>query len=250
MMGAVFLFLLAVSCVALTPQQAAAKLVCLPQPDPALQETQADLTRAALVAPAYFANFRENPPKICIDDNMLVPRGAYEPGVHRITLNADLGRAHRLVVTLHEIRHLNQFSAGLCPSPQMSREAYTQAVLALEADAMANTLAVAWRLHAAGQASAWEAAQTLPRYQDIAARFAEEIATDGSIASAMAAAFAQWYRSDWRVGVYRIGACMAQLDRQDATNLLPLYAPLPQDFLSRLCQLPDGTPYACVPMPE
>ncbi|MDJ0993108.1 MAG: hypothetical protein QNI90_06010 [Dinoroseobacter sp.] len=221
---------------------------CLPGEDgaaeTALREIRAELLACAACAPAYFAKMTVDPPELCLDDNPLAPRGAYEPEQHRITLNANLTRGEQLLVALHEVRHLDQMARGLCPSPQMSQDAYVEAKLALEADAMANAVALAWSLRG-GRQDVWHAAQTMTRYDDIAASFAEKMDGGASLPDAVSAAYTQWYASPWRVETYRQSACVSQLDQQDAQHLLPLYAPLPGSFFDVLCTLPDGRAYTC-----
>lgn len=240
---------LALLCGALAPP-GLADVRCLPDAPASVADTlgrlRSELADCAAAAPDFFTEFAARPPRLCLDDSPLAPRGAYEPAQHRIVLNANLDPGARLLVALHEIRHLSQMSRGLCPSPQMSRNAYVEATLALEADAMANAIAVAWELAQKGRDAAWHAAREMGQYGDIAAAFSD--ATEGPgepLSSAVSAAYAQWFASPWRVDTYRNAACLSQLDQRDAQHLLPLYAPLPETFFERLCRLPDGTAYDC-----
>lgn len=210
----------------------------------ALREIRAELSTCAQCAPAYFASMTARPPQLCLDDNALAPRGAYEPQTHRIILNANLNRGEQLLVALHEIRHLDQMARGLCPSPQMAQDAYVAAKLALEADAMANTVGLAWTLRHTNT-DTWLAAQSMTQYDDITRAFSLIIDEGAALPEAIGYAFAQWYRSPWRLKTYRQAACLAQLDQRDEQHLLPLYAPLPATFFEVLCKLPDGRSYPC-----
>ncbi|MGB8624187.1 MAG: DUF6782 family putative metallopeptidase, partial [Paracoccaceae bacterium] len=82
-------------------------------------------------------------------------------------------------------------------------------------------------------------------HSDIAAAFAAEMAATGDAPRATAAAFAQWYASDWRRENYYLAACSDYLDQQDRSKALPRYRLLSEDFLDTLCRLPDGTAYPC-----
>ncbi|WP_425090924.1 DUF6782 family putative metallopeptidase [Tropicimonas sp. S265A] len=224
------------------------EIQCLPEATgpagTALREIQAELQACALCAPAYFTSMTARPPDLCIDDSALAPRGAYEPEAHRIVLSLHLSRGEQLLVALHEIRHLDQVALGLCPSPQMAQEAYVTAKLALEADAMANTVGLAWSMRHTNTGT-WRAAQSISQYDDITRIFSDRIDEGATMPEAVGSAFAQWYKSGWRVENYRLAACMSQLDQRDAQHLLPLYAPLPEAFFEVLCKLPDGRPYPC-----
>ena len=148
-------------------------------------------------------------------------------------------------VLLHEIRHLDQLRLGACPSDDLAMEEYARATFALEADASAISLLIAWDLKERGDPGVWSALSAWDSQSDIAARFAGEMATSGDAEIAVSTAFDQWYASDLRREQYYIMTCSAYLDRQDASKALPQYQLLPGDFYAGLCRLPDGRDYPC-----
>ena len=189
----------------------------------------------------------EGAPEICIVDALVDAQGYLGVEENRIVLSAALAPPMRQAVLIHELRHLHQARTGACPGPALSMGETARATLALEADATAVTLHVAWALRAEGAPAVWDALAAWPGQQDIAAAFAGAMAETSDPVRAAARAFAQWYVSDWRRETYRIAACADYLDRQDRSHALPAYGALPEGFLAALCELPDGRAYPCDP---
>ena len=184
-------------------------------------------------------------PGICFSVNMDAAHAFMDADTNRIVIDPELNTDMQVGVLLHEIRHVEQLSRGNCPSDELAMKQYAQATLALEADASAISLLVAWRMREAGDGGAWSALSSWPTQADIAAEFAAEMGKSGDPQSAAAAAFDQWYASEDRVERYYLTSCSDYLDRQDATHALPRYQLVPEGFLGELCKLPDGTDYPC-----
>ncbi len=184
---------------------------------------------------------------VCLEDRPTTVRGAYNVGRNLIELRADLDFGERLLILIHELRHLDQFGRGFCPSTDFDLEEAVRFTYMVEADAQAIATLYAWRLREAGDARAWDAIARLREYADIGAVFADAMRHGAAPETAVAAAFDAWFTSPWRVESYRLSSCAAYLDRLDDSKRLRSYAPLPEGYFARLCTLPDGTFYPCTP---
>lgn len=235
-------------CLAIAPPVSAEE-TCRPYPfDDAPPDMRLVLNAAAPALdrfPYYRASLAIERPTMCLDDGPLGARGFLDVDGNRIVISTRLTLDEQMVIFLHELRHLQQIGEGFCPASTLSMAENARAVFALEADAMAVTTLVAWTLADAGQHGAWQALTDWPLYGDIPAAFQQAIDRGADETGASAAAFYQWYGSDWRRESYYIAACSDYLDRQDESNALPQYQLLPPEFLSTLCRLPDGTDYPC-----
>lgn len=195
--------------------------------------------------PSLGQALRQANPAICLSDHLLAEHGYMESDGARIVLKAELTDPMLTAILIHELRHLDQLGMGACPSPLLSAQETARSVFALEADASAVMMLGAWWLRENGDPAPWQAILAWPSARDIATRFASEIEQHGDTSRAMAAAFAQWYASDWRRTQYYLGSCSDYLDRQDRTKRLPHYQLMPPGYLADLCRLPDGAPYPC-----
>ena len=227
----------------------AAAETCLPYPfdaaPPAMREVLDMAAPALRRFPYYPASMASARPEFCLDDEPFGARGYLDVDGNRIVISAGLTRAEQMVIFLHELRHLQQVGEGFCPAASLSMAENARAVFALEADAMAVTTLVAWTLLQEDLPEAWQALTDWGLYQDIPDAFQQAIDRGADETGASAAAFYQWYGSDWRRESYYIAACSDYLDRQDEAHALPQYQLLPPEFLSSLCRLPDGTDYPC-----
>lgn len=187
---------------------------------------------------------------ICLDGSLVVTKAYYDPGRHVIVLDDDMDSGLARAVLVHELRHVEQVSRGICPSDALEMKASARATQALEADANVVSLLVAWSLRDSGDPSPWDALRTWRMTADIAARFEMSMEERGDVPEASAAAFDQWYASGERFERYYVAACSQYLDRQDADHALPSYGRLADDFLTDVCILPDGAAYACADRPD
>jgi hypothetical protein len=94
-------------------------------------------------------------------------------------------------------------------------------VLAMEADASAVSLAIAWALERAGEPEVWSALATWRSHVRLAQASAAEMRDSGDLARATGAAFVECYEIDWMSETCCVAAGSAYLDRQDATHALP-----------------------------
>ena len=184
---------------------------------------------------------------ICIEDRPSPARGAFNVDRNLVALRADLDFGERLLILIHELRHIDQYGRGFCPSTEVDLHEMERFTYIVEADAQAIATYYAWKLREAGRPEAWEAIDRLREYADIGEVFAA--ATEGGATPELAVvvAFDAWFTSRWRVETYRLSACTAYLDRLDETKRLRSYADLPVDYFDTLCRLPDGTGYDCRP---
>lgn len=197
--------------------------------------------------PSLLTALEEQSPKLCLSSKMDNAHGYLDIELNRIYLSDQLPMAMQVGVLLHEIRHLEQSALGICPSDDLAMAEYARSIFALEADASAVSLLVAWDMKENGNDGPWSALSEWPAQSDIAAKFASEMMASGDVPSAASDAFEQWYMSEVRREDYYIASCSDFLDRQDASKLLPRYQLVPTDFLDDLCRLPDGSRYQCSP---
>lgn len=182
---------------------------------------------------------------ICQADRLHSEHGYFESDARRIVLSGELGRDRALAVLLHELRHVDQARVGACPSPDLSMHENARAVFAMEADANAIALLVAWKARDEGDGALWAALAGWDRTADIAAAFAGDMENGGTPASAASSAFAAWYGSEDRQEAYFLSSCMAYLDRRDRLHALPSYEAVAPDYFETLCRMPDGAGYPC-----
>lgn len=206
-----------------------------------------DVALALQRFPSLLAALEEKSPEICFATRMDNAFGYLDIERNRIYLSDQIPRAMQVGVLLHEIRHLEQFAHGICPSDELAMKEYARATFALEADASVVSLLVAWDMKEHGSEGPWLALSSWPAQSDIAARFASEMRQSDDAASAASVAFDQWYASQARREDYYVASCSDYLDRQDASKRIPRYQLVPNDFLDDLCTLPDGTRYLCTP---
>ncbi|GGE49847.1 DUF6782 family putative metallopeptidase [Actibacterium pelagium] len=184
-------------------------------------------------------------PELCLSDQMHNAHAYLDVDKNRIVISQRLNTSMQIGVLLHEIRHLEQLAIGACPSEDLAMKEYARATFAMEADASAISLLVAWNMANHGNDRVWAALSAWPTQKDIAVRFEEEMTKSGDLAAATTAAFDQWYRSPDRRESYYLSACHQYLDRIDESHALPRYNLLPEGFLEDLCVLPDGKGYSC-----
>jgi hypothetical protein len=196
-------------------------------------------------APAIAAALAQVSPDLCLAPRLDGAMGFMDAEGRQIVLGLEAAPGLRRGILLHELRHLDQFARGYCPGNDLAPDENARATLAIEADASAVSLMLAWQRRVAGDASAWEALAEWPQQADIAARFAAEMAAGADLRAAVAAAFVQWYADPARRESYHLASCSDYFDREDDGHLLRGDGALPADFLAWLCVLPDGTPYPC-----
>lgn len=195
--------------------------------------------------PALAESLERFGPALCLADQLDGAEGYLDPEEMAIVLRRNVSRDLQLGILLHELRHLEQFGRGFCPSGTLTMQENARAVFAMEADASAISLLVAWEGLMTGQPAVWEALLNWPMQNDIAIRLAQEFLRSGDPAIMAQEAFAQWYARGDRRERYYIESCSAYLDRQDASHALPGTGALPAEYLDRLCLLPQGGHYSC-----
>ncbi|WP_135447683.1 DUF6782 family putative metallopeptidase [Tabrizicola caldifontis] len=227
-----------------------ADAICLSAPYEGDQGSLPGLLRALKGAlaphPSLARTLAEQAPTLCLDDSLFSEQAYFEPATNRIVLRGGLEPGLQLAILIHEIRHVEQLSRGDCPTIETSSSEYIRSRLAMEADAAAMGIHVAWGLREAGQPEAWEALRNWPTHEDLATRYEAEMTASGDEVRAIGATFAQWFEQDERRGLYANAICANYLDALDREKHLPGTGTLPADFAVRLCVMPDGRPYDCV----
>lgn len=214
---------------------------------PRLSAVLSDIRRSLGPFPGLLETLDTAEIPICLETRTTDARGYLDVERNVIAVSDRLSPAQQWVIIVHELRHLDQFTRGYCPSNELAMAENARAVFAMEADAQAIAALVAWSARESGEEAPWEALTGWPEYRDIAERFEAEMRSSGDAGLAVAAAFDQWYASETRVTHYYYASCSDYLDRQDRDNLLPSYGLLDLTFYEALCVLPDGTRYACAP---
>jgi len=230
-----------------------ADAICIEAPYPiegnGEQRELAELSREVSSAlnrfPSIGEVFETVAPDLCVSNQMDGALAYLDVQNNQIFFDEDLSKAMKIGVLLHELRHLWQFTHNVCPSDDLAMKEYARAIFALEADASAISLLVAWDMKESGEAAAWEALSAWYSQSDIASNFAATIAETGDPGLAVTSAFYQWYASSIRIENYYFSSCSDYLDRQDASHAIPQYRLIPAEFFMRLCKLPDGAPYDC-----
>lgn len=195
--------------------------------------------------PSLAKALAEEGPTLCLDDTLYQEQGYYEPRTNRIVLRAGLAPDFQLAILIHEVRHLEQFGLGICPTISATLSDYMRSRMAMEADASAIGVYVAWTLRETGNPGPWDRLASWPTHEDLVTRFASEIAAGGDEVQATSATFAQWYQKDDRREMYAFAICSNYLDALDREKMPPGKATLPEDFAASLCHMPDGRPYGC-----
>ena len=196
--------------------------------------------------PSLEAAVQSLAPTFCLVSPLRELEGYLDAETLHIVLRADAPATLQTAILLHELRHLDQLARGFCPSTTLTMRENARQAFALEADASAISLLIAWDMRHHGNPGPWEALAAWPQQSDIAARFAAVMEDGGDPAEAAAAAFAQWYARPGRLESYSLASCSDYLDRLDTAHLLPGQSVRQPDFLERLCRLPDDTAYPCV----
>jgi hypothetical protein len=108
-----------------------------------------------------FASLRDalgaTAPEICLFTGPTEALGYFEPGRRRISIDADLDPDLQLAVLLHEMRHVEHFTRGLCPDLSLSMQDYARAVWAMEADAAVVSMIVTWDMARIGDPGPFQA---------------------------------------------------------------------------------------------
>lgn len=195
--------------------------------------------------PSLKAALTDQAPILCLSDDLVEEQGYFEPKTNRIVLNATLAQDFQLAILIHEVRHLEQYERGSCPSIAYRMTDYIRARLALEADASAVGVYVAWTIRQSGDPGPWDMLKTWPTHDDLVARFADEIAAGATEVLATSATFAQWFERADRRELYTFAICSNYLDALDREKVGAGQSRLPDDYAASLCVLPDGRPYGC-----
>lgn len=245
--ASIFLAVASVQCL-LPVSAAATTLTCAPPPFDDLPEIVAALEALTPILqdyPVLFETLDRSVAEICLADGPLGARGYYEPETRRLVLSGSLDDGLRQAVLIHELRHVQQFGLGACPSPDLSMESYAEAVFAMEADASVTSLVIADALRSAGHPAMWDALASWPMQADISASYDDALDETGQISAAASAAFDAWFEGEVRRNAYYIATCMDYLEQTERDHRLPSYKSLSPAFYDALCTLPDGQSYAC-----
>ena len=182
---------------------------------------------------------------ICIDERDDETRGYYDFRYNIVCIKEQLGLFEKLIILVHELRHIVQFTRGFSYSLDYDIEEMIRMNFAIEADVQAIVTLYAWRMKEIEMNEVWHALSGFTNYSDIAEEFEKEMQSSGDEMQAARAAFVQWYYSGWRVDKYYKNSYSWYVDMLDETKILQKYQKLPDNFFSKLCMLPCGKNYGC-----
>jgi len=182
---------------------------------------------------------------ICIDERDDETRGYYDFKYNIIGLKEHLGIFEKLIILVHELRHISQFTRGFYNSLDYDIEEIIRMNFAIEADAEVIVTLYAWRMREIGMDEVWNALSGFSNYKDIAKEFEKEIQNSGDELKAANAAFVQWYKSEWRIDNYYKSSYSWYVDMLDETKIIQKYLKLPENYFSNLCMLPCQKNYGC-----
>lgn len=244
--------LLAAACLAIPATLQAGETCARPpytEASPKLAALVQRLSATLVRFPSLEAALAGQKPVLCLDDSLVEEQAYFEPKTNRIVLNSQLDPDFQLAILIHEIRHLEQYGRGVCPSTAHRLTDYIRARLALEADAAAIGVYAAWTLRQAGEPGPWDKLKSWPTHDDLVARFAAEIASGADEVRATSATFAQWFDRADRREIYTFAICSNYLDALDREKVEAGKLTLPEDFAALPCVMPDGRPYGCTVPP-
>lgn len=181
----------------------------------------------------------------CIDDRDDETRGYYDFKYNILGLKEHLGLFEKLIIFVHELRHISQFTRGYYNTLDYDIEDIIRMNFAIEADVQAIVTLYAWRMKEIEINEVWDALSGFTNYIDIAEEFEKEIIRSGDELKATNAAFIQWYKAEWRVDKYFKCSYSWYVDMLDETKLIQKYQKLPENFFTKLCVLPCGGNYGC-----
>ena len=181
----------------------------------------------------------------CIDDRDDETRGYYDFKYNIIGIKEHLGLFEKLIIFVHELRHISQFTRGYYNTLDYDIVEIIRMNFAIEADVQAIVTLYAWRMKELEINEVWDALSGFTNYIDIAEEFEKEIKRSGDELKATNAAFIQWYKSEWRVDKYYKCSYSWYVDMLDETKLIQKYQKLPENFFTKLCVLPWGKNYGC-----
>jgi len=176
----------------------------------------------------------------CIDERDDDTRGYYDFKYNVICLKENLSFLEKLIIFVHELRHIVQFSRGFCKSLEYDIEEIIRINFAVEADVQAIVTLYAWRMREMNREDIWNTLTGFVKYLDISEEFDAEIQRSGNELIAARAAFIQWYKSYWRVDTYYKSSYSWYADMLDETKIVQKYKMLPENYFSKLCLLPCG----------
>lgn len=197
------------------------------------------------VAPTLSAPLEDRKPSLCLTGQPGLTHGSYDPEARIIELSDRLDDAQLTAVLIHEIRHLDQDWRGICLSPDLSMREHARAVFALEADALAVAMLIAWELAALDGGAAFDALAAFDGTSDVAVAFREAVSETGDLSLATSEAFSAWYASDERRERYYLSACESYLSDHERRKAFPGTLKFDAGILTSICRLPSGTPYPC-----
>ncbi len=216
-----------------------------------IREVLAQLEREELVGVGLVRNLKDNGTALCVDPAPGNKHTYYNDMLNTIFIKRGLNDSHLLMQVVHESRRAMQKSQGMLGRTRIQDELERmRADFALEADVMATTTLVAWRLNQQGRGDLWKLMRGNPIYSDLPTVFTRTILETQDEKKATLAAFDRWYAHETRMSeaykeVYFVRSVTGQERRH-----LPATEKIPNGFFNHLGDLPDGTNYGANKSPS
>ncbi len=150
------------------------------------------------------AALRERDTLVCLADKseLRSAHGLFVSDTGALLLNDGKSPAERFVALIHEGRHAQLDAHGVIRSVNTTVGEETKLSFAMEADAQAVAVRVAWELKKQGQPAAWIVLRNTTHYSDVAQSFEDDILAGHDEDTATKNAFKQWYTSEWRLATH------------------------------------------------
>lgn len=204
-----------------------------------------------VVGAGLVKNLRDMGTAICVNPARGVKHTYYDDMKNTIFVKHGLNDGLLLIEMAHESRRAMQKAQGMRGRLLIQDGMEKMNVdFALEADVVATTALLGWRMKEQGKPQLWKLLTTSPYFDDVNTAFLGTLLKTKDEKQATLAAFEQWYTganrmrlADQEIQYVRI---MTGLDRRH----LPAAEKSPKGFFERLGELPDGSNYGANKSPS
>ncbi len=209
-----------------------------------IREVLRELEREQLVGAGLVKTLNEMGTAICVDNAPGSKVTYYNDSWNSIFIRRGQSGSHLLMQVTHEARRVQQKQQNMLGRIKLTdTHQRLRMDFALEADVIATTTLVAWRMQQSGRGDLWNLLRSNPLYNDLPTVFTGAILEGKDEKGATLAVFERWYTRETRMHeAYQERkhvTFMAGTDRRD----IPSYEFVPKGFFDRLGELPDGTNY-------
>lgn len=204
-----------------------------------------------VVGAGLVQNLKDMGTAICVNPSRGVKHSYYDDMKNTIFIKHGLNNDHLLLEMVHESRRAMQKSQGMLGRLRVQDEMEKMNVdFALEADVVATTALLGWRMHEQGKPQLWKMLTTSPYFDDVSTTFLGKFLETRDEKQATLAAFEHWYTGENRMSLaYKEIEFVRGATGQDRRHL-PAEEKSPKGFFERLGELPDGSNYGANKSPS